>query len=61
VPLTLLVGQGVVPALPVEVFAYVQSGQDALAATGAVLLVVPPLLAMAAAGVAVRRLEMALP
>jgi putative spermidine/putrescine transport system permease protein len=54
VPLTLLVGQGVVPALPVEVLSYVQAGQDARAATGALLLVVPPLLVMALAGFALR-------
>jgi putative spermidine/putrescine transport system permease protein len=54
VPLTLLVGQGVVPALPLEVLSYVQAGQDARAATGALLLVVPPLLVMALAGFALR-------
>ncbi len=54
VPLTLLVGQGVIPALPVEVLSYVQAGQDAWAATGALLLVVPPLLVMALAGFAIR-------
>jgi putative spermidine/putrescine transport system permease protein len=54
VPLTLLVGQGVVATLPLEVLAYVQAGQDARAATGALLLVLPPLVVMAAAGWAVR-------
>lgn len=54
VPLTLVVGQGVVPALPLEVLSLVQAGQDARAAAGALLLVVPPLLVMAAAGVALR-------
>lgn len=42
VPLTLLIGQGVVPTLPLEVFAYLEAGQDALAATGALLLILPP-------------------
>lgn len=55
VPLTVLVGQGLVPTLPVEVLAFVQAGQDSVAAVGAVLLVVPPLLMMAAAGLAIRR------
>jgi putative spermidine/putrescine transport system permease protein len=54
VPLTLVVGQGVVPALPLEVLSYVQAGQDARAATGALLLVVPPLLVMTLAGFALR-------
>jgi len=54
VPLTLLVGQGVVPALPLEVLSYVQAGQDARAATGAILLVIPPLLVMGLAGFALR-------
>jgi len=54
VPLTLLVGQGVVPALPLEVLSLVQAGQDARAATGALLLVVPPLGVMALAGFALR-------
>jgi len=57
VPLTLVVGQGVVPALPLEVFAFLQAGQDPLAATGALLLVVPPILAMAGAGLALRRVK----
>lgn len=55
VPLTLVVGQGMVPTLSVEILAYVRAGQDPLAATGALLLVVPPLLMMAAAGLAIRR------
>jgi putative spermidine/putrescine transport system permease protein len=55
VPLTLLVGQGLVPTLSVEVLAFVQAGQDRLAATGALLLVAPPLLLLAAAGFAIRR------
>lgn len=57
VPLTLLIGRGAVSTLPLETLAYVQAGQDRHAATGAFLLVVPPLLAMAAARVAARRAE----
>ena len=57
VPLTLLIGRGTVATLPLETLAYVQAGQDRYAATGALLLVIPPLLAMAAARVAVRRAE----
>jgi len=41
VPLTLLVGGGAVRSLAVEVFAFVQAGQDRFAATGALLLVIP--------------------
>jgi len=43
-PLTLLVGQGVVGTLPLEVFSLMQAGQDPLAGVGTVLLVIPPLL-----------------
>jgi putative spermidine/putrescine transport system permease protein len=43
-PLTLLVGQGVVGTLPLEVFSLMQAGQDPLAGVGTVLLVAPPLL-----------------
>lgn len=57
VPLTLIVGQGLVSTLSVEVLAYVQAGQDRLAATGALLLILPPLVTMAAAGLAIRRTE----
>lgn len=57
VPLTLVVGQGLVTTLSVEVLAYVQSGQDRVAATAALLLVAPPLAALALAGLAVRRAE----
>lgn len=59
VPLTLLIGGGLVPTLPVETFAYVQAGQDRYAATGALLLVVPPLLAMAAVRLVARQTEVA--
>lgn len=55
VPLTLLIGQGLVPTLAVEVLGYVGAGQDRIAAAGAILLVIPPLLTMAAAGFAIRR------
>ncbi len=55
VALTQLVGGGLVRTLPTEVFAYVRSGQDRFAATGALLLSVPPLLALAAARVVARR------
>lgn len=46
-PLTLLVGQGVVGTLPLEVFSLVQSGQDPRAAVGSILLITPPLLLLA--------------
>lgn len=57
VPLTLLVGGGLVPTLPLETLAYVQAGQDRFAATGALLLVFPALLALAAARAAARGAE----
>jgi len=47
VPLTLVIGAGAVVTLPMEVFAYARAGQDAHAAAGALLLMVPPLLLMA--------------
>lgn len=59
VPLTLIIGQGLVPTLAVEVLGYVQAGQDGIAAAGAVLLVVPPVLAMAVASVAAGRARVA--
>ncbi len=55
VALTQLVGGGLVRTLPTEVFSYVRSGQDRFAATGALLLSAPPLLALAAARVVARR------
>lgn len=55
VPLTLLIGGGAVRTLPVEVFGYLQAGQDRFAAAGALLLVVPGLLLLAAAALGVRR------
>lgn len=57
VPLTLVVGQGLVSTLSVEVLAYVQAGQDRVASVAALLLTVPPLAAMALVGLAVRRAE----
>ena len=57
VALTLLLGGGAVRTLPLEVFAYVRSGQDRFAATGALLLAVPPLVALAAVRLAARRTE----
>jgi putative spermidine/putrescine transport system permease protein len=59
VPLTLLAGRGLVATLPLEVLGYVQAGQDRYAATGALLLVLPPLAAMAVARAAARRAEVA--
>lgn len=55
VPLTLLVGAGAVRTLPVEVLSFVSAGQDRWASTGALLLVAPALVALAALRVAVRR------
>jgi putative spermidine/putrescine transport system permease protein len=59
VPLTLLIGGGAVRTLPLEVFAFVQAGQDRFAATGALLLVIPALLALAAAALAARTTDVA--
>jgi putative spermidine/putrescine transport system permease protein len=59
VPLTLLIGGGLVATLPIETFAYVLAGQDRLAATGALLLVVPPLFLMAALRLVARGTEVA--
>jgi len=57
VALTLIIGGGRVRTLPLEVFAYLQAGQDSFAASGALLLVVPPLLAFGAIRLAVARAE----
>lgn len=46
--LTLVVGAGAVRTLPLEVFAYVQAGEDRVAAVGALLLILPPALAVSA-------------
>ena len=61
VPLTLVVGQGLVPALPVEVLSYVQAGQDTLGAAGALLLTLPPLVTMGVLGLVVRRTQVVTP
>ncbi len=46
--LTLLVGGGVVRTLPVELLAIIRSGDDHLASVAALLLTLPPLLALGA-------------
>jgi len=56
-PLTLLIGGGLISTLPLEVFAYMQAGQDRYAATGALLLLAPPLIALATVRVAAGRTE----
>ncbi|MGI9041457.1 MAG: ABC transporter permease [Gemmatimonadales bacterium] len=58
-PLTLLIGGGAVRTLPIEVFAFVEAGQDRIAATGALVLLVPALVALAAARLAASRTEVA--
>lgn len=57
--LTLVVGGGVVRALPLEVFALVRAGQDRAAAVGALVLVMPPVVGLAALRWAARRTTMA--
>ncbi|MDT8369114.1 MAG: ABC transporter permease subunit [Longimicrobiales bacterium] len=57
VPLTLLVGQGRVRSLTIEVLSLVQAGQDGLAAAGALVLLLPPLLLIALATWGVREAE----
>jgi putative spermidine/putrescine transport system permease protein len=49
VPLTLVIGGGVVRTLPLAVYDYVRSGETRYAAAGALLLTVPPILALLAA------------
>jgi len=61
VPLTLLVGQGRVRTLTVEVLAWMGAGQDALAAAGSLCLALPPLLLMAVVALAVSRAEVVAP
>lgn len=61
VPLTLLVGQGRVRTLTVEVLAWIEAGQDPLAAAGALSLALPPLLLVAVVALAVRRAEVVTP
>ncbi len=58
VPLTLLIGGGAVRTLPVEVLAFVRAGQDRYAATGALLLILPAVLAIAM-GLSARRTDAA--
>lgn len=55
VPLTLLVGGGQVLTLPVEVFSFLQSGQDRVGAAGALLLMVPGLVALSGAALVAQR------
>ena len=55
VPLTLLIGGGTVRTLPIEIMAYLQSGQDQLAAQGALLLIAPAVLAFAGAALVAQR------
>ncbi len=53
--LTLVLGGGAVLTLPLLVQALVRAGQDQEAAVGALVLIVPPTLAVAALGLAARR------
>ena len=55
--LTLLIGGGRIRTLPLEVFAYLQAGQDRYAAAGAVLLVIPPILTIGIVKFAAGRAE----
>ncbi|MEP6780658.1 MAG: ABC transporter permease subunit [Gemmatimonadaceae bacterium] len=55
VPLTLLIGGGLVRTLPIDLFAAVRAGDDARAASAALLLIVPALAAIAGLRLAVRR------
>ena len=57
--LTLVVGGGAVRALPLEVFALIRAGQDRAAAIGALLLILPPLAALAGLRWAARRTAVA--
>ncbi|MEO5904771.1 MAG: ABC transporter permease subunit [Gemmatimonadaceae bacterium] len=56
VPLTLLIGQGLVRTLPLELMSYVSAGQDHLAATAGLVLTIPPLALLVVTALAVRRL-----
>ena len=49
VPLTLVIGGGIVRTLPLAVYDYLRSGETRYAAAGALLLTVPPMLALLAA------------
>lgn len=53
-PLTLVIGAGLVSTLPIEVFAFMNAGDDRLAAAAGVLLAVPPLVAVGAGWAAQR-------
>ncbi len=53
--LTLLVGAGVVRTLPVELLSFVRAGDDRLGAAAALLLSVPPLIALSVVQSGVRR------
>jgi len=46
VPLTLVIGGGIIRTLPLAVYDYVRSGETRYAATGALLLTIPPMLAL---------------
>jgi putative spermidine/putrescine transport system permease protein len=61
VPLTLLIGQGRVRTLTVEVMSWMDAGQDPLAAAGALALSVPPLLLLLVVALAARRTAAVLP
>ena len=61
VPLTLLIGQGRVRTLTVEVMSWMDAGQDPLAAAGALALSVPPLLLLVVVAWAARRTAAVLP
>lgn len=61
VALTLLLGGGRVRTLPVEVMDFVVAGQDRFAATGSLLLIVPPLVAFAIVRLSARNTELVLP
>ncbi len=52
--LTLTVGEGVVHTLPIEVFSYMRSGNGSFAAAAALVMILPPLAAIAAARYAAR-------
>lgn len=53
--LTLVVGGGAVRALPLEIFSLLRVGQDRAAAVGSLLLILPPVAALAGLRWAVRR------
>lgn len=53
--LTLLVGGGTVRTLPVELLSFVRAGDDRLGSAAALVLAIPPLLAMGVIGLGARR------